>query len=1082
MPAARSITVIDPRVGDIAAVVASLPAGETVYVLDAGQDGIAQIAALLAGQDGIAALHIVGHGSAGALTLGSGTLDAAALAAHADDLAAIGRHLAPGGDILLYGCNVAAGTAGQAFIDALGALTHADIAASTDVTGAAALGGNWTLEAHSGQIEAQTLALGAFQGTLATIDGDGTANVLTGTTGDDVINGFGANDTISALAGNDEIDGGTGADQMTGGLGDDTYYVDNAGDTVIEAATEGTDLVFSSVSLALAANVENLTLLGSSAINAIGNSSDNLLTGNTAANLLNGGLGNDWLDGKAGADTMIGGKGDDTYVLSALTDVVVEAEFEGNDTIRAGFSYALDKNVENLQLTGTGDFSGVGNVLANTLTGNDGANILSGEDGNDTLVGGIGADTLIGGTGSDTLDGGAGTDAMIGGSGNDTYVIDSADDVIVEEAGQGADTVVVGFDWILADDFENLTLSGAAAVNGTGSTVDNVLIGNGAANTLVGLGGNDTLDGGGGDDTLIGGIGNDSYIIDSAADLIIENADEGTDTVTASVSFTLVDNVENLTLGGLVAISGTGNDAANVLIGNDAANALAGQGGNDTLDGGKGADALDGGAGDDTYIVDDAGDTTADSAGTDTVRASVSWTLAASIENLELAGKASINATGNALANTLTGNEGDNVIDGGAGIDVMNGGAGADTYYVDNSADQAVETVRGGGTDTVIASASYRITDFVDNLTLTGSADLAATGNTINNVIVGNSGRNLIDGGGGKDALDGQGGGDLYLVTNARDGFQGEIQDTGTSGIDEVRVTYTTIGYANFNEKDTGIERIVLGSGTGASADTSGTSTISVSAAKVLNALTIIGNAGANRISGTAFADTIDGGAGVDTMTGGAGDDTYYVDNVKDRVSERALGGSDTVYSSVSFKLASAVDALVLTGSADLSGTGGNDANTITGNTGANVLDGGRGDDLLLGQAGNDRLIGGLGADTLEGGSGADQFVFALTPRFGDPFDTIRDFNSAEGDSIELARGAFRGLGRALGPITADQFWSGDGVSQVHDASDRILYDTSSGKLWYDPDGLGDFAPILIAQLGTSAHPALTYTDIVLIA
>jgi Ca2+-binding RTX toxin-like protein len=1082
MSAARSITVIDPRVGDIAAVVASLPAGEAVYVLDAGQDGIAQIAAILAGEDGIAALHIVGHGSAGALTLGSGTLDTAGLTAHADDLAAIGRHLAPGGDILLYGCNVAAGAAGQAFIDALGALTQADIAASTDVTGAAALGGDWTLEAHSGQIETEALALGAFQGTLATIDGDGAANVLTGTTDDDVINGFGANDTISALAGNDEIDGGTGADQMSGGQGDDTYYVDNAGDTVIEAANEGTDLAFASVSLALAANVENLTLLGTSAINAIGNSLDNLLTGNTAANLLNGGLGNDWLDGKAGADTMIGGKGDDTYVLSGVTDIVVEAEFEGNDTIRAGFSYALDKNVENLVLTGTGDFSGVGNVLANTLTGNDGANILSGEDGNDTLLGGIDADTLIGGTGSDTLDGGAGTDAMIGGSGNDTYMIDSVDDVIVEELNQGTDTVVVGFDWVLADDFENLTLSGSDAVNGTGSTVDNVLVGNDAANTLIGLGGNDTLDGGAGDDTLIGGTGSDTYTVDSAADLIIENADEGTDTVTADVSFTLVDNVENLALGGLASIDGTGNEAANVLLGNDGANALTGLGGNDTLDGGKGADALDGGAGDDIFIIDDAGDTTADSSGTDTVRASISWTIAASIENLELTGKASINATGNALANTITGNEGDNLIDGGAGIDVMNGAAGADTYYVDNSADQVIEAVRGGGTDTVIAAASYKINEFVDNLTLTGSADLTATGNTINNVIIGNSGRNLIDGGGGKDALDGRDGGDLYLVTTARDGFQGEVQDTGTNGIDEVRVTYTTAGYANFNQNDTGIERIVLGTGTGASADTSGTSTISVSAGKVLNALTIIGNAGVNRIAGTAFADTIDGGAGIDAMAGGTGDDTYYVDNVKDRVSERALGGFDTVHASVSFKLGAAVDALVLTGGADLSGTGGNDANTITGNTGANVLDGGKGDDVLLGLDGNDRLIGGLGADTLEGGSGADRFVFATSTRFGDPFDTIRDFSSAEGDSIELARGAFRGLGRTLGAITEDQFWSGAGVSQVHDASDRILYDTSNGKLWYDPDGLGDFAPILIAQLGISTHPALTHADIVLIA
>lgn len=1082
MSAVRSVTIIDPRVGDTAALMAALPADTMAFVLDAGEDGLAQIAAVLAGLGEVDALHIIGHGSEGALKLGSGTIDAATLAARAADLAAIGSHLGPDGDILLYGCDVAAGTSGAAFIDLLGALTDADIAASTDLTGAAARGGNWTLEARTGLIETQALVFAAFQGTLDVIDGDGSANVLTGTTGDDVISGFGGNDTISGLGGNDEIDGGTGADAMTGGAGDDSYFVDNAGDTVIEATGEGTDLVSSSVSFALAANVENLTLLGTSAINAIGNSLDNLLTGNTAANLLNGGLGNDTLDGKAGNDTMIGGKGDDTYVLSSLSDVIVEAELEGIDTVRASFSYALDKNVENLVLLGTGDFSGVGNVLGNTLTGNDGANILSGEDGNDTLLGAGGADTLIGGSGGDTLDGGTGTDAMIGGSGNDTYVIDSVDDVIVEEVNQGTDTIVVGFDWILGDDFENVTLSGVAAINATGSAVDNVLIGNGAANTLTGLGGNDVLDGGGGADTLIGGIGNDSYVIDSASDFILEDAGAGTDTVSASVSYTLVAETENLTLTGASAINGTGNTLANTIIGNDAANTLSGLGDNDVLDGGKGADTLNGGDGDDSYFVDDAGDTTTDSAGNDTVHASLTWTLSGTIENLVLTGKTSINGTGNALANTITGNEGDNVLDGGSGIDVMNGGVGADTYYADNAADQVVEAVRGGGTDTVIASVSYTLVDFADNLVLAGSDDLAATGNTIGNGITGNAGRNVINGGGSKDALDGREGGDLYVISNARDSYQGEIQDTGASGTDEVRITYATLGYATFNENDTGIERIVIGTGTGASADSSGTAAISVSASKVLNAVTIIGNAGTNRLVGGAFADTIDGGAGSDVMSGGAGDDTYYVDNVKDRVSERAVGGNDTVYASVSFKLGTGIDTLIFTGGDDLAGTGGSDANTITGNTGANVLSGGKGDDTLSGMGGNDRLIGGAGADTLRGGAGSDAFVFSNSLRFGDPSDTILDFNSADGDTIELGRSVFRGLGRVLGPITADQFWSGAGVDQVHDASDRILYDTTSGNLWYDSDGQGLAVPILIAQLGMSTHPALTFSDIVIVA
>ena len=992
MSAARSITIIDPRVGDIAAVVAGLPAGEAVFVLDDSQDGLGQIAALLAGTDGISALHIVGHGSARALVLGNGLVDTAALAAHADDLATIGRHLAPGGDILLYGCNVAAGDAGQAFIDSFGALTHADIAASTDVTGAAALGGNWTLEAHSGAIEAHSLAFAAFHGTLDTINGDGAANVLTGTEGDDTISGFGGNDTISGLGGNDVIDGGTGADDMAGGLGDDIYYVDNAGDTITEAANAGTDLVYATASVVLSANVENATLLGSGAINLVGNALDNVLIGNSGGNLLNGGSGNDYLDGLAGADTLVGGKGDDTYVLSAVSDVVIESEFEGTDTIRAGFSYALGKNIENLVFTGTGDYAGVGNILGNVMTGNDGNNILSGEDGNDTLYGGNGTDTLIGGTSNDILDGGAGGDAMIGGTGND------------------------------------------------------------------------------------------SYTVDSIGDLIVENADEGADSVTASVSYTLVDNVENLTLTGTADLSGTGNDANNVIVGNDGANTLSGLGGNDTIDGGKGADAMDGGAGNDTYIVDDAGDTVTDSAGTDTVQSSITWVLAASLENVTLTGKAAINATGNAQANVITGNDGDNVIDGGAGADTMIGGAGADTYYVDNSADKAIETAQGGGTDLVIASASFKLTDYADNLTLTGTADLSAGGNVIGNVITGNSGNNVIEGGGGKDTLDGRDGSDLYVVSNTRDGFQGEIQDTGTTGTDEVRLSYTTSGYSVFSDKDTGIERIVIGTGTGAVADSTGTAAVAVSAAKLLNAVIILGNAGSNRITGTAFGDTIDGGLGADALTGGLGDDTYYVDDAKDRVIERALQGYDTVYATVSVKLAKSVEALVLTGSADLYGTGGADNNTITGNLGNNLLDGGKGDDVLIGGAGNDRLIGGQGADTLQGGSGTDVFVFADKPVTGGPVDVIVDFNQGESDRIELDKDAFRGLGRVLGTISADQFWSGTGVTQVHDSTDRLLYDTTTGNLWYDADGYGVAAPILIIQLGTSSHPVLAYTDIALIA
>ena len=99
-----------------------------------------------------------------------------------------------------------------------------------------------------------------------------------------------------------------GADTLRGGGGNDTYVVDNAGDVVTENAGEGTDLVQSSLTYTLGANVENLTLTGAAAINATGNTLDNILTGNTANNVLTGGAGN---------DTMRGGAGNDTYVVDA---------------------------------------------------------------------------------------------------------------------------------------------------------------------------------------------------------------------------------------------------------------------------------------------------------------------------------------------------------------------------------------------------------------------------------------------------------------------------------------------------------------------------------------------------------------------------------------------------------------------------------------------------------------------------------------------------------------------------------------------------------------------------------------------
>ena len=213
--------------------------------------------------------------------------------------------------------------------------------------------------------------------------------------------------------------------------------------------------------------------------------------------------------------------------------MVTENTNEGTDTVQASM-YTLSANIETLTLTGTGAINGTGNSSDNTIYGNTAANALSGGAGNDTLSGGIGAD------------------AMAGGAGNDTFVVDNAGDVTTELASEGTDTVQSSLTWTLGTNVENLTLTGAAVINGTGNTLVNTLTGNSAANRL---------DGGAGADTMIGGLGNDTYVVDNNADIVTEGSNGGTDLIEASATFSLGANIENITLTGAAAINATGDSS-----------------------------------------------------------------------------------------------------------------------------------------------------------------------------------------------------------------------------------------------------------------------------------------------------------------------------------------------------------------------------------------------------------------------------------------------------------------------------------------------------------------------------------------
>lgn len=326
---------------------------------------------------------------------------------------------------------------------------------------------------------------------------------------------------------------------------------------------------------------------------------------------------------------------------------------------------------------------------------------------------------------------------MDGGDGNDTYIVDNIGDKVGETyddaLGGTSDTVVASVSYTLGSGttsksngfgIENLNLSGSANINATGNGKNNILTGNSGANIL---------NGGIGADTMVGGDGNDTYIVDNVGDVVTENFDDalgGTkDTVKASISYTLGFGLENLTLTGSAIINGTGNAKNNLITGNNGANVLSGGSGNDTLKGGSGNDTL-----------------------TDTI-----------------------------------GVAGNDLLDGGTGADNMNGGDGNDTYIVDNVGDVAAETFNDalGGVDTVQASVSHTLGFGIENLTLTGSANINGTGNGNNNIIKGNNGANALNGGIGVDTLTGGGGADTFVL-DARGAFNADVITDFSTAVDKI--------------------------------------------------------------------------------------------------------------------------------------------------------------------------------------------------------------------------------------------------------------------------------------------------------
>lgn len=357
---ANEVVIIDSRIPDLANLLGDVRSGTDVWLLDAGSSALDQISSILSNYQNLDALHIVSHGSEGEVYLGAETIASSTLANQADTLAAWGSALSSSGDILLYGCDVAAGEDGMSFVRGFAAATGADVAASDDATGADWLGGDWELETHEGSVETTSSVAPQF----ATYDGllsiSGTAgnDSISGTVGDDTISGLDGNDTISAMDGSDLLYGDGGNDTIYGGGWEDTLY-----------GGEGNDFLY-------------------------GATGDDLLYGENGNDGVSGGDGNDTLYGGAGNDTVIGSSGDD-YLSGG----------DGNDWMWGGKGNDLI-------------WGDAGN---DTISGGDRMDTLYGGEGNDTLSGHSGDDCLYGGDGNDLLRGGQGADELYGGAGEDTF-------------------------------------------------------------------------------------------------------------------------------------------------------------------------------------------------------------------------------------------------------------------------------------------------------------------------------------------------------------------------------------------------------------------------------------------------------------------------------------------------------------------------------------------------------------------------------------------------------------------------------------------------------------------------------------
>ncbi len=984
----------------------------------------------------------------------------------------------------------------------LGAGSGVEVLDASEAGGAMALAGNELANAILGGSGNDTLYGGAA--------GDGTIDTLEGGAGDDTYVLTRVEDIVIDR-GTDDIDtvvltgavlGTAGQVQYT--LGDGVEILDASGVTGGGMELTGNDL--------------DNEIIGSDAADTLygGEGNDTLTGGSSPADA---------------GDSMVGGNGNDTFYIDSLLDEAIEAEDGGTWDVAIVTVKDYDlrklKHIENIVFdwTGTeGDDSMDGGSGNDTLHGAGGNDTLNGHGGDDLIFGDAGDDSLDGGSGNDTLDSGTGADTLIGGANDDVYHVRDSRATIEESADEsgGFDRAIVYVEeYALAPDQGVEQLEAAAGID-----FGVKLTGNNLANTIIGGTGNDTLVGGGGGDSLVGGKGDDTYVLSGYGDIIDETGASSDDTVVLVGRFFgsegyevygLSDRLEHLDASGVEAggMMLDGNGANNKITGTMFADVIEGGEGADTLIGGGavvGADLLKGGNGDDTYMIAD--DTTqideAGGDGTDRVvltgayfaASFLTYTLAGGVEILDASGleaPVGLELIGNDGDNTIIGSTGADILWGGAGndmligggtsgsADVLKGGAGNDTYVIGDldvvEIEESVDTAEGSRDVAEVWTRAFDLADDVGVEVLqvgktytSGERNILGnlkgakiTGGNQSTTLIGGDYGDTLDGGlgNGPHFYDGGDGDDVYYLRHA-----GDLIAIDGGGYDFVYLYETNFGGGMdeaiaFGEKlkeKHGIDayRVVSAGGSDNEAPTG---------------ITLTGNAVFEHETDGAEVGTLGvldvdvfGDYEFEMLVGGAWvktDGRFKIEGNKLLVADwrqidfeqamfydltlRVKDGEDHVYEMPSPLRVHLIDIL---------------GENLDGGAGAvnDKLLGDRGNDTLNGGGGNDTLSGGVGLDRLTGGAGDDVFVFDLRPR-PDEADVITDFVTGT-DKIWLVGSQFRlgGVGSGLDEST---FALGREATK---ASHRIVYDQGSGRVYWDADGSGSKAKVVLAQLEDKAE------------